>query len=103
MAHLAEIGRLFGSLGTFTFGGPAVYIAAMQEECVERRGWLDRQAFLDLLGVTSLLPGPNATEMAANLGYRRGGALGAWVAGLAFTLPAVLISLALAWGYVNYG
>jgi chromate transporter len=101
--RLWELARLFLKLGALSFGGPAVYIAIMEHEAVERRGWLSREQFLDLLGVTYLLPGPNAIEMANYLGYRRAGVLGCIVAGTAFTLPGALIAAVLAWLYVTYG
>jgi chromate transporter len=101
--RLWELARLFLKMGATVFGGPAVYIAAMQRETVERRDWLSREAFLDLLGVTYLLPGPNAVEMANHVGFRRAGILGCLVAGTAFTLPAALISGMLAWVYVEFG
>ena len=103
MRRLWELTRLFLKLGATVFGGPAVYIAAMQRETVERRDWLSREGFLDLLGVTYLLPGPNAVEMANHVGFRRAGILGCLVAGTAFTLPAALISGGLAWVYVEFG
>jgi len=100
--RLGELIRLFLKLGTISFGGPAAHIALMEEEVVRRRNWLSREQFLDLLGATYLIPGPNAIEMAANIGYRRGGLLGLVVAGTSFTLPAVAITAALAWAYVGY-
>lgn len=103
MRRLWELTRLFLKLGTVSFGGPAVYIAAMQREAVERRGWLSRGQFLDLLGVTYLLPGPNAVEMANQVGFCRAGILGCLTAGTALMLPAALISGVLAWVYKAYG
>ena len=103
LKRLWELTRLFFRLGAVTFGGPPVYIAAMQREAVEQRGWLTREHFFNLLGVTYLLPGPNAVEMANHVGYQRAGVAGCIVAGTAFTLPAVLISLALAFCYVQFG
>jgi len=104
MLHrLTELTALFLKLGSICFGGPAVAIAAMQAEAVERRGWLTREQFLDLLGATYLIPGPNAIQMAGHIGYRRAGVLGSVLAAAAFTLPAVLISGGLAWCYVRFG
>jgi chromate transporter len=94
---------LFGTLGVIGFGGPAAHIALMRREVVERRGWLTDQQMVDLVGITSLIPGPNSTELAMLVGLRRAGRLGLLVAGLAFILPAVAIVLALAWAYVAYG
>ena len=102
-SRLAELAGLFLKLGTIGFGGPAVHIATMEEETVERRGWLSRQHFLDLVGATNLIPGPNSTEMAMHVGYHRAGAAGLAVAGACFILPAVTITTAFAWAYVRYG
>jgi chromate transporter len=100
---LLELGGLFFRLGTTAFGGPAAHIAMMQDEVVVRRGWLSRQAFLDLLGATQLIPGPNSTELAIHIGFARRGWIGLGVAGLAFIVPAMLITWALGWAYVRYG
>jgi len=103
-AHrLGELWRLFLKLGTIAFGGPAAHIAMMDDEVVRRRGWLRREQFLDLLGATNLIPGPNSTEMAIHIGLLRAGWRGLIVAGSCFILPAVVIVLALAWAYVRYG
>jgi chromate transporter len=103
MSRLAEVFWLFLRLGLTAFGGPAVHIAMMEDEVVRRRGWLDRDAFLDLVAATHLVPGPNSTELAIHLGYRRAGWSGLFVAGAAFILPAVAIVWALAWFYVRFG
>jgi chromate transporter len=100
---LRELAVVFLKLGTIGFGGPAAHIAMMEEELVVRRRWLTREHFLDLLGATNLIPGPNSTEMAIHIGYLRAGWAGLGVAGSAFILPAVLITGALAWLYVRFG
>ncbi len=100
---LAEQARLFLRLGITAFGGPAAHIAMMRDEVVERRHWLTDTEFLDLLAATNLIPGPNSTEMAIHLGYKRGGLPGLLLAGSCFILPACLIVGAIAWGYVRYG
>lgn len=100
---LQELARLFLKLGATAFGGPAAHIAMMEDEVVRRRGWLSRDEFLDLLGATNLIPGPNSTEMAIHLGHRRAGWSGLLVAGVCFILPAMAIAWALAWAYVRYG
>ncbi len=99
---VAELARLFLRLGTIAFGGPAAHIALMEDEVVRRRGWLSHADFIDLLAVTNLIPGPNSTEMAIHIGYRRGGWRGLIVAGSCFILPAFLIVLLLAWMYGRY-
>jgi chromate transporter len=101
--RLGELARLFLRLGTTAFGGPAAHIAMMRDEVVRRRRWLSDEEFLDLLGATNLVPGPNSTEMAIHVGYRRAGWIGLLVAGLCFILPAALLTGALAWAYVRYG
>ena len=100
---LWELARLFLKLGTIAFGGPAAHIAMMEDEVVRRRRWLTREKFLDLLGATNLIPGPNSTEMAIHIGYYRAGWAGLIVAGSCFILPAALIVTVLAWAYVRYG
>jgi chromate transporter len=100
---LRELAWLFGRLGLTAFGGPAAHIALMQKEVVTRRGWMDHQHFLDLIGATNLIPGPNSTEMAIHIGYERGGSKGLLIAGACFVGPAVLITAAIAWLYQRYG
>jgi chromate transporter len=100
---LGEILRLFLRLGLTAFGGPAAHIVLMEREAVERRGWMSREGFLDLVGACNLLPGPGSTQVAMALGYSRGGWMGLVVAGGCFILPASLATLALAWAYVRYG
>jgi chromate transporter len=100
---LADLAGLFFRLGTTAFGGPAAHIAMMEDEVVRRRGWLTRAQFLDYLGATNLIPGPNSTELAIHIGHARGGWPGLLVAGLAFILPAALIVAVVAWAYVRFG
>jgi chromate transporter len=100
---LWTLGLLFLRLGTTAFGGPAAHIAMMEDEVVRRRGWLTHDEFLDLLGATNLIPGPNSTELAIHIGHRQAGWPGLLVAGVSFILPAVLIVAAFAWAYVRYG
>src|SRR5205807_7279841 len=98
-----EVALLFLKLGVIAFGGPAAHIALMRQEVVARRRWLSEQAFLDLLGASNLIPGPTSTELAIYLGYTRAGAPGLLLAGLLFILPAMLMVLAFAWAYVQFG
>jgi len=102
-APLAELATLFLRLGVTAFGGPAAHIAMMRDEVVDRRKWLTDAEFLDLLAATNLIPGPNSTEMAIHLGYRRAGLAGLALAGVCFILPAALIVLPIAWAYAHYG
>lgn len=98
-----EIAAAFMHMGCVAFGGPAAHLALLEDEFVTRRGWLDRQRFLDLMGATNLVPGPNSTEMTMHIGYERGGAGGLFAAGLGFVLPAACITALLAWLYVKFG
>ncbi|HEV8616254.1 MAG TPA: chromate efflux transporter [Methylomirabilota bacterium] len=100
---LREVVGLFLKLGLVAFGGPAAHIAMMREEVVRRRRWLSDERFLDLLGMTNLIPGPNSTEMAIHLGYLRAGWPGLLLGGACFIVPAMLIVGALAWAYVRFG
>jgi chromate transporter len=102
-ARLGEVARLALRLGFTAFGGPAAHIAMLRTEVVDRRKWIPAQDFLDLLGATNLLPGPNSTEMVMLTGERRAGLRGLVAAGTLFILPAACMVLALAWAYVRYG
>lgn len=101
--RLREVATVFLKLGTIGFGGPAAHIAMMREEVVRRRGWVDDARFLDLVGATNLIPGPNSTELAIHLGFDRARWRGLVVAGVCFIAPAVVIVLALSWAYLEYG
>jgi chromate transporter len=101
--ELKEIARVFLKLGFTGFGGPAVHIAMMEEEIVRKRKWFTHQHFLDLIGATNLIPGPNSTEMALHCGKERGGWKGLLIAGACFILPAVIITGIFAWAYQRYG
>jgi len=100
---LKEIALVFLRLGIFAFGGPAAHIAMMEEEIVSKRKWVSKEKFIDMLGFTNLIPGPNSTEMAIHLGFARGGRLGLLIAGTSFILPAMLIVLVFAFLYQKYG
>src|SRR5881409_3980067 len=100
---LGSLAWLFLRLGATAFGGPAAHIAMMEEEVVRRRSWLTHAAFLDLLGATNLIPGPNSTEMAIHIGRLRGGWRGLIVAGVCFIVPAFLLVLGIAAVYVRFG
>jgi len=102
-ASLGQLAAVFARLGSFSFGGPAAHTALMHDEMVRRRGWLTEQEFLDLVAATNLIPGPNSTEMAIHIGYKRAGWPGLLVAGACFVAPATLMVAGLAWAYVRFG
>ncbi len=103
VTELVTLARLFIRLSLTAFGGPAAHIAMMEEEVVVRRKWLARTTFLDLVGATNLIPGPNSTEMTMHVGHSRAGWPGLVVAGASFIVPAALITGVVAWFYVRYG
>lgn len=100
---VTEVAKLFLKLGVIGFGGPAVHIAMMEDEVVRKRAWINSQHFLDLIGATNLIPGPNSTEMSMHIGHERAGWKGLMVAGCCFILPAVMITGVIAWAYQRYG
>lgn len=100
---LREIAWVFLKLGSTAFGGPAAHIAMMEEELVQKRKWVSAEHFLDLIGATSLIPGPDSSEMTMHCGYERGGWKGLIVSGLCFIFPAVVLTMLLAWLYSLYG
>lgn len=103
VSSLSPVARLFLKLGVIGFGGPAVHIALMQEEVVKKRKWISEEHFLDLVGATNLVPGPNSTEMTMHIGHERAGWKGLIVAGCCFIIPAVIITAIFAWLYQQYG
>ena len=100
---LKQVAAVFFKLGVFAFGGPAAHIAMMEQEVVTKRAWMTREHYLDLIGATNLIPGPNSTEMTMHCGYQRAGKKGLFVAGISFIFPAVFITAILGYLYVNYG
>src|SRR3954454_6375066 len=101
--HLKEVLALMLRLGLTAFGGPAAHIGMLEKEVVQRRRWLTPEEFLDLLGATNLIPGPNSTEMMMHVGMSRAGAPGLWLRRRAFILPAATITYGFAAAYVRYG
>jgi len=102
LSGIWELALFFLRLGTTAFGGPAAHIAIMEDELVRRRRWLSREKFLDLLGVSNLIPGPSSSELAIHIGYLRAGWIGLLVAGTCFIFPAAIIVTVLAWFYVHF-
>jgi chromate transporter len=102
-ASLKELALFFLRLGVTAFGGPAAHIAIMEDELVRRRKWLSREKFLDLLGASSLIPGPNSSELAIHIGYLRAGWAGLVVGGVCFIFPAAILVGIIAWAYVRFG
>ncbi|MEC8935372.1 MAG: chromate efflux transporter [Planctomycetota bacterium] len=103
MSRLGELALLCLKLGFLGFGGPAAHIAMLEDEVVKRRAWISPERFLDMLGATNLIPGPNSTEMVLHVGFIRAGFTGLLLAGTCFVFPAVAIVTALAALYASYG
>lgn len=101
--NLKEVFTVFFRLGCIAFGGPAAHISMMEEEVVEKRKWMSKEHFLDLMGATNLIPGPNSTEMTMHCGHERAGVPGLFVAGISFIFPAALITGIIAWFYTKFG
>jgi chromate transporter len=101
--RLLELAGMFTRLGVTAFGGPAAHIAMMHREVVEQRHWMSNDQFVDLVGATNLIPGPNSTEMTMHVGHHRAGWRGLILAGASFILPAAIMVAALAVAYVEYG
>jgi chromate transporter len=102
-SRLKEVAKLFFKLGSIAFGGPAAHIAMMEDEVVKKRKWMTQQHFLDMVGATNLIPGPNSTEMTMHCGHERAGWKGLIVAGVSFVFPAVVITMVFAYLYQQYG
>ena len=102
-SSLTEIAKLFLKLGIIGFGGPPVHIALMEKEVVVKRKWFTHEHFLDMVGATNLIPGPNSTEMSMHCGHERAGWKGLVVAGLCFIFPAVIITGFIAYLYQQFG
>jgi chromate transporter len=100
---IGELIKTFFRLGSIAFGGPAAHIAMLEDVVVNKKKWLSKEHFLDLVGATNLIPGPNSTEMTMHIGYERAGWKGLFAAGISFIFPAVIITMVLAWLYVQYG
>jgi chromate transporter len=102
-SKLFDIAKLFLKLGSISFGGPAAHISMMENEVVRKRQWMTHEHFLDLIGATNLIPGPNSTEMSMHCGQERAGYIGLIIAGISFILPAVIVTAVFAWLYQRYG
>jgi chromate transporter len=93
----------FLKLGAIGFGGPIALAGHMQQDLVDKRGWISKEDYVEGLALAQLAPGPLAAQLAIYLGYVRAGILGATLVGIAFILPSFLMVLALSAAYVRYG
>src|SRR5467141_3807512 len=90
-------------LGTVGFGGPIALAGHMQQDLVDKRGWISKEDYVEGLALAQLAPGPLAAQLAIYLGYIRAGLLGATAVGVAFVLPSFLMVLGLSAAYVRFG
>lgn len=91
-----ELFKTFFKIGSFTIGGGYAMIPLIQSEVVDRKKWLSTEEFVDTLAVAQSTPGALAVNMSAFVGYRKGGILGAMMATLGCSLPAILPILVIA-------
>lgn len=99
----AELVGVFLRISLLGFGGPNAHLALMLDEVVERRGWLTKEHFLQLVGITNLIPGPNSSEVAIHIGYTQRGWRGALATGLAFLAPTFVLVVLFSWLYFRFG
>lgn len=100
---LFELARVYLGISLLGFGGPNAHLALMLDEVVDRRRWLTKERFVELMAVTNLLPGPNSSEVAIHVGYTQRGWAGALATGLAFLLPTFFMVTGLAALYFRFG
>ena len=100
---LSQFTAVAGKIGLLSFGGPAAQIALMQDELVDKRGWISQADFLRALSFCLLLPGPEAMQLAIYVGWRMHGVRGGLIGGSLFILPGALVVFALALAYVTFG
>ena len=98
-----EAARFWVKLGFINFGGPAGQIALMHDEIVERRRWVSNARFLHALNYCTLLPGPEAQQLAIYLGWLLHRVKGGLVAGVMFVLPSVFVMFGLSWLFASQG
>ncbi len=95
--------RFWLKLGFVNFGGPAGQIALMHKELVDEKRWVSEAQFLRALNFCTLLPGPEAQQLATYIGWRLHGVRGGLVAGLLFIAPSIVVMLLLSWLTAAYG
>lgn len=103
LPSFAEAVRVWLRIGCLSFGGPAGQIALMHREVVDARNWVSDRRFLHALNFCTLLPGPEAQQLATYLGWLMHGPKGGLAAGLLFVIPGALVMLALSIVYATLG
>src|SRR4051794_290924 len=103
MPSFAEAFRVWLKIGLLSFGGPAGQIALLHREVVDERHWIGERRFLHALNFCTLLPGPEAQQLATYLGWIMHGVRGGVAAGLLFVIPGAVVMLALSLLYASLG
>jgi chromate transporter len=103
LPSFGEAVRVWLRVGCLSFGGPAGQIALLHREVVDERAWIGERRFLHALNFCTLLPGPEAQQLATYLGWLMHGVKGGLAAGLLFVVPGALVMLALSVLYASFG
>jgi len=101
-ASLTDLVGYFLWLGAFGFGGPIATVGYMQRDLVEKRGWLDRDDFLNGVALGQTMPGPLAAQVCMWVGYLRAGALGAFAVAIPFIFPSFVLVVGIGYFYRQY-
>jgi chromate transporter len=99
----SEAMKVWLRVAALSFGGPAGQIAVMHRIVVEEKKWIGDQRFLQALNYCTLLPGPEAQQLATYIGWLMHRTAGGLLAGTLFVLPGLLAIMALSWIYVLPG
>ena len=101
--NLYQIGLVCFKLGCIGFGGIAGMVSLIESEVVQKRQWVTREHYLDVVGTANLIPGPNSVEIIMHCAREKGGRAGLVIGGMLYILPAMLICLLWAFLYVRFG
>ena len=103
MPSWREVSLYFLMLGFINIGGPVAQITMMYSHMVEKRQWLSKERFVQIMAFCHMLPGPEALQLAIYVGYLKRRLWGGIIAGLTFILPGAVVMILLSWLYVKYG
>ncbi len=101
--NLYEIGFVCFKLGSIGFGGIAGMVSLIEREIVQKKRWVTREHYLDVVGTANIIPGPNSVEIIMHCAREKGGRAGLIIGGILYILPAMLICLLWAYLYTSYG
>jgi len=103
MPSWRAVSLYFLMLGFINVGGPVAQITMMYNHMVEKRHWLSKDRFVQIMAFCHMLPGPEALQLAIYVGYLKRKLWGGILAGLTFILPGAVVMVVLSWLYVKYG